>query len=454
MPRGPQEARLDRAVSGAARSAIQAAEEEWRNGARSLDNVAMALEMAGPQVIANFGGTHTGPAAQQAFRKVAEKVRARKEQMEQAAEALAQADVAVGEAKQVHASLGALPSEPARPDIAPGTNDADAVRQQRTYTTQLGGYHAAMADREAKAEAATNDMDRVYRDSTATMRQVHGEPDARSGGSGTAGGGGAVPTTGGSSSDGSAATSTPATTSSPPGGHSTPGTSATGTPHVVAPPGATPPVITAPGTAQDGTALPPVTSPPATVGATGAAPATSSTGAGAAGGLAGALGGGLLGGAAGIGGAVRGGGTSVPVSTTSAGRSIGSSARTAPAGALGRGGATAASGSTAGASRTGTTSSAARTGATNATGRAGSATGGTGRAGGRGVAGSAGPAGGRGQAGSSGRTGTRLGPRGAGIAAAARGGTKRDEDRNDRDDVFESPQDWVDDEDAAPGLID
>ena len=190
MPRGPQEARLDRAVSGAARSAIQAAENEWRNGARSLDNVAMALEMAGPQVVANFGGTHTGPAAQRAFRQVAEKVRARKEQMEQAADALAQADVAVGEAKQVHASLGALPSEPARPDIAPGTNDADAVRQQRTYSTQLGGYHAAMADREAKAEAAANEMDRVYRDSTATMQQVHGEPDARSGGSGTAGGGG------------------------------------------------------------------------------------------------------------------------------------------------------------------------------------------------------------------------------------------------------------------------
>ena len=182
MPRGPQEARLDRAVTGAARSAIQAAEEEWRNGARSLDNVAIALEMAGPQVIANFGGTHTGPAAQQAFRKVAEKVRARKEQMEQAADALAQADVAVGEAKQVQSSLGALPSEPARPDIAPGTNDADAVRQQRAYSTQLGGYHAAMADREAKAEAAANEMDRVYRDSTATMKQVHGEPDARSGG--------------------------------------------------------------------------------------------------------------------------------------------------------------------------------------------------------------------------------------------------------------------------------
>ena len=280
--------------------------------------------------------------------------------MEQAADALAKADVAVGEAKQVQASMGALPSEPARPDIAPGTNDADAVRQQRTYSTQLGGYHAAMADREAKAEAAANEMDRVYRDSTATMKQVHGEPDARSGG--------------GSGSGGRRRSSHhgrlvvrwnrrdqharrhqhlpgwPADLRDP---------AATGTPHVVAPPGATPPVITAPGTAQDGTILPPMTSTPATVGATGSAPAASATGAGAAGGLAGALGGGLLGGAAGIGGAVRGGGTSVPGSTASAGRSIGSSARTATAGALGRGGATAA-GSTAGASRTGAASSATR----------------------------------------------------------------------------------------------
>ncbi len=455
MPRGPQEARLDRAVSGAAPSAIQAAEEEWRNGARSLDNVAMALEMAGPQVVANFGGTHTGPAAQQAFRKVAEKVRARKEQMERAADALAQAEVAVGEAKQVQASLGALPTEPARPDIAPGTNDADAVRQQRTYTTQLGGYHAAMADREAKAEAAANEMDRVYRDSTATMQQVHGEPDARSGGgSGTSGGSGgeAVTTGGGTSSGGGAATSTPATTSAPPGTHATTATPASGSPHVVAPTGATAAVISAPGTAQDGAALPPMTSAPATVGATGSAPAASSPGAGAAGGLAGALGGGLLGGAAGIGGAVRGGGTTVPGSTASAGRSIGSSARTAAAGALGRG-ATASSASTAGASRTGTTSPATRAAASGATGRGGAATGATGRAGGRGVAGSAGTAGGRGQSGAAGKTGTRLGPRGAAMVTA-RGGHQRDKDRDDRDDLVESPQDWVDDEDAAPGLID
>jgi hypothetical protein len=37
---------------------------------------------------------------------------------------------------------------------------------------------------------------------------------------------------------------------------------------------------------------------------------------------------------------------------------------------------------------------------------------------------------------------------------ATRGGRGRDQDRDDRDDLFESPQDWVDDEDAAPGVID
>jgi hypothetical protein len=38
--------------------------------------------------------------------------------------------------------------------------------------------------------------------------------------------------------------------------------------------------------------------------------------------------------------------------------------------------------------------------------------------------------------------------------AAGRGARNRDEDRNDQDDLFESPQDWVDDEDAAPGVLD
>lgn len=449
MPRGPQEARLDRAVSGASRSAIQAAEEEWRNGARSLDSVAMALEMAGPQVIANFGGTHTGPAAQRAFQQVAAKVRARKEQMERAADALARADSAMGQAQQVHTSLGAVPSEPARPDIAPGTNDADAVRQQRVYSTQLGSYHAAIADREARAEAAANQMDRVYRDSTATMQQVHGEPDTRAGGSGAPGGsGGGVRTTGGSTSGGTSATAT-GTTGATHTGHPPSGASTTGGSHVVAPTGATPAVISASGTAQDGAVLPAVSSAPATVGAGGSVAATSSTGAGAAAGLAGALGGGLLGGAAGIGGAVRGG-TAVPGSAGAASRAggtIGSSARAAAAGTLGRGGASAASGSTAAAPRAGATSSAARAGApgaTASTGRPnGATTGNTGRAtGGRTTGGRA-----------AGGAGTRLGPRGAGIAVT-RGGQGRDEDRQERDDLFESPQDWVDDEDAAPGVID
>jgi hypothetical protein len=461
MSKGPQEARLDRAVSGAARSAIQAAEQEWRNGARSLGNVAIALDQAGPEVIANFGGTHTGPAAQRAFAKVAEKVRARKAQMEQAADALARADAAVGQAQQVQASLGALPSAPSRPDIAPGTNDADAVRQQRAYSTQLGSYHAAMADREARAEAAANEMDRVYRESTSTMEQVHGEPTARDGGAGAAGGGdssgGAGGTTGGPRGGGTSPTTIPATTSGSHTGYSSPATTTAGAPHVVAPTGATPPVLTAGGTAQDGTALPAVSSPPATVGASGVEPAsTGPTSAGAAGGLAGALGGGLLGGAAGIGGAVRGGGT-VVASPTTAGRSIGSTARSATAGALGRGGATVTSGST-GTSRTGT-SAVTRAAAPAAGGRAGAATGGaggTGRAAGRGVAGSTGStgsAGGRGSTGAERGSGTRPGARGAGTAAV-RSGRNGDEQRFERDPLFESPQDWVDDEDAAPGVID
>jgi hypothetical protein len=37
---------------------------------------------------------------------------------------------------------------------------------------------------------------------------------------------------------------------------------------------------------------------------------------------------------------------------------------------------------------------------------------------------------------------------------AGRAGRNRDEERTDRHDVFESPQDWVDDEDAAPGVLD
>lgn len=455
MPKGPQEARLDRAVSGASPAAIRAAEREWRNGAMALDNVAMALDMAGPQVIAKFGGTHTGPAAQKAFQQVAEKVRARKAQMERAADALANADIAAAEAKKVQASLGALPSEPSRPDIAPGTNDVDAVRQQRVYATQLGSYQSAMADREAKSEAAANEMDRVYRDSTATMKQVHGEPDSRSGGAnsagGAGGGGGAGAATSGGSSSGATvhAPGASGSTAVPHASHSTStsSTGPTGSTHVVAPPGAQPPVITTPGTAQDGAVLPPAPTP-TVLGASGA-PVSSTSGTSAAGGLVGALGGGLMGGAAGIGGAVRGGVAPVSTSATSAAR-IGATARTGAAGAIGRGG-VAGTSTTARAGALGTSTRASTAGTAARTTGGASTTGSAGRTVGRGAAGSAGAAGGRGT--STGRSGTRLGPRGAGVATG-RGGAKGEDDPTNERDLFESDQDWVDDEDAAPGLID
>ena len=314
--RGPQEARLDRAVSGAARSAIQAAEEEWRNGARSLDNVAMALEMAGPQVIANFGGTHTGPAAQQAFRKVAAKVRARKEQMEQAADALAHADVAVG-----RGAAGPAPrwvrSRPSRrgPTSPPApttpTRSASSGPTPPSWAATTRRWPTARPrprPRPTRWTGSTVTPPRRWSRSTGSRTPAAVVAPAASGGGGGGPDHGRLVVRWHRRDHARRHQHTQA-------GHPTSATSSTGGPHVVAPTGATPAVITAPGTAQDGTILPPMSSPPATVGASGSAPASSPTGAGAAGGLAGALGGGLLGGAAGIGGAVRGGGTTVPGST-------------------------------------------------------------------------------------------------------------------------------------------
>jgi hypothetical protein len=396
---------------------------------------------------ADFGG-QTGTQAQQAFEKVAAKADERSQQMTRAAEALGSARGAMVSARATQSSLGPMPSEPTAPTSQPGVQDAEDLKREQAYHRQKSSYNAALADREARSEAAANEVDRVFEESTRAMKQVHGEPDPRPKGDepdgqeptvGGGGGGATAPTAatpsagsggasiggaGGGGGGGGEATASPVTPTDP--------TSPTST---VVPIGASDP-----GSAQGGS---PVLTPSSGAASTPVGGSTTSSGgigAPAAGGLAAALGGGLMGGAAGIGGAVRGGGVTAAPATGArgqGGRPIGSSARAAGAsGALGRGAVAGSAGSPS-------------TRPTSATGsRSAGGAGGAARAAGSGARGSG--VGAAGQAGS--RSGSGARATGAGATGAA--GRKQDREKRRKDEFFEDVQDWVDDEGAAPGVID
>ena len=397
MASGTYEERLRVSLDPARRWQVLVAQEQWRTGADKLRAVADAVAEARPLAHANLGN-HTADAADGAFVAMHDKVLAREQQMRDGSVALQAAIEAIGRAEAVRNGFDAEGplTEPPPPDW-----DEDEIRQiqqVKAHHAQMSAYHGQVAAREEAARAAIQDLDSTNRSSAVTMRRIQGDrPDVLAGGTGT-------PPSSGRGGSGSGGGVRPTSPSDPP---RLPPVDV-GDPSEPADPSPSGGTVTPQGSG-DGSTSP--------VGASDSAVSAASTGAddaaGSQGGIAGAVGAGLAGGAMGMGGAIRGGGAGVNASrATGAGRAIGSSPRTGSSAALGR-----------------------APGAASAPDR-GPAT--------RGAAG-------RGQTGS--RAGGRGAGRGAAGVAGGRGGQKKHDDTSSRGEAIVDDQDWVDDEDAAPGVI-
>jgi hypothetical protein len=400
---GANEQKLREHLSSSRVWQVFTAEFQWSQGEKALQKVADAIEDARPLAKRNLG-RHTADQADKAFVAMHAKVKERQEQLKRGAEALGEAKAAISRAEAVVRGFDADGpiSEPTPPEWS--DDEIDQIRQLKVHGARMTAYNNAVAEREQAAMAAIQDVDATNQTSTATMREIQGkrpEDSGSGGGSGTPGGGGGSlpPGTGG----------TPPRYDDPP--TYDPPTNPTFDPPTGSPT-QDPPTYDPP---TGGTVDPPTgeTGP-------GNAPVLTTPPSGTFGGMAGAIGGGLAGGAIGMG-AIRAGAIGGVGSTAASGaRPIGSTARSGASGALGRG---AAAGGT----------------PTRATaGRAGAAGAGAGRgAAGRG-------AGGRGAAG-----------RGAGAGGAGgRGGRRGKDDKPAEVDHLLDDHDWIDDEDAAPGVID
>ena len=411
---GTNEQKLREHLSGSRVWQVFTAEFQWSQGEKALKKVADAIEGARPLAKRNLG-RHTADQADKAFVAMHAKVKERQEQLKKGAEALGEAKAAITRAEAVvrgFDSDGPI-DEPTPPEWS--DDEIDQIRQLKVHGARMSAYNNAVAEREQAAMAAIQDVDATNQTSTATMREIQGKrpEDAGGGGGGGTpggGGGGQPPGTGGTPPRYDPPTYDPPTnpTFDPP-------TGGTSDPPTFDPPTSDPPTYDPPTggtldppTGEIGPGTPPVlTTPPS----------------GTFGGMAGALGGGLAGGAIGMG-AIRAGAIGGVGSTSASGaRPIGSTARTGASGALGRG-----------AAASGTPTRAAG-------GRAGSA--GAGAGAGRGAARGAG---GRGAAG-------RAGAGGAGGAGGRGGRTGKDDKPTEVDHLLDD-HDWIDDEDAAPGVID
>ncbi len=433
MATGPQRARLDRALSGAAAESISRHAREWERCQGILQQIGFALTAASPEVKQKIGG-RTGPAVDAAFTRSARSMGAKGAELLEGARALSDAADAITAAKAEQARLqnSPLTQPPAyRPPVGPPTEaDIQAESQNRQAHAD---YAAAYADQESRARQQADAMDRVFGHSTETMKTIHGERDpepAGSSGGGVGGGsgggvgggsGGSVPSGGG----GPRPTGGPGHHPGNPGPHPGPGY-VPGNPG--GSPGGSPGGI--PGGPQGGGGYDPVSTPATggtpggSVGVPGSTPGGSisaGTGLGLAGAACGGVAGGLLGTGVAAGG-IRGGGLTPVVTNpgTAAGgvRGIGTTARTGATGALGRSGGVGAVSSGSG--------SGSRSGSSSALGRRGTTSGSRGAAGGRGT----------------------------GSVASGRGGRGKDDEKRRKRDAFDTGDEWVEDEETAPGVLD
>jgi hypothetical protein len=458
MARGPEAERLTRAVTNAEPETVDAASREWEACARVLKTVSDYLDSASGTVRSAIGG-ETGPAVDAAFRRSAGAMDARSTVLLHGSQALRGASAALQKAKDEEAKLRDIPVPTAY--RAPLGNPTDEeLHQQAQSKAREQQAASALADQEAKARAEADRLDAELARSTDTMKQIHGEPDpppppidpprtptpASNGGSSAGMTGHAVsaPQLHGSGGHPSSdlvfthPTKDPQVEYTPIGGGGDTGAPGGGDPGGGDPGGSSPS-----GTPTGFPSSPISSSELGTPGSSGAGP-------GVAGATAGGMAAGLIG--AKLSGVLKGGllpssggaGTAAGRGTAaSAVRGIGSSARTGGAGTLGR------SGAAPGASTAGR----------GAAGRAGgAAAAGKSAAGGAGAAGKS-ASGGRSGAGASGRSGSGAGGRGGsggrgGAGVAGRSARGKDDEKGKKHELFDVGEDWVDDEGAAPGVLD
>lgn len=501
MTDGVERARLRTYLTGAQAETSDLAGDNWRHCGYILAETAEALRKGATQIRDGEGDGQDGglsgmmaDALLAAFEDSSSSMEEKGTRLVGGGDALKDAARVMSNAKTAEAGMADLQQPPAYtaptplPGLPPTPKEIQAEANKRHAANQeMSAYNTARAQQEAAAAQWTQKLDAVFLGSIPPMQAIHGQPD---------------PT-----EPPPSVPSSPSSPSLPPTGPRTPGVPDPTDPRDPKDPDKDPdkdrdkdpdkpdpvdpekpekpekpdpvdpekpdPVDPQPPRNPITTPTHPIHQVPgetSTIGGSsqsgvtynpsaGQAPAGPSTGGSAGGMNAAAMGAaGAAGGASGMAGGIRAGAAPAPAGSSPA-RPIGATGRSGSAGALSR----PASASGSAAARAGTAGSPAARGAGSAGARGAGSAGarGAGSAGARG----AGSAGGRGAGSAGGRsagsgTGSRsggrgsTGARGAAGGANGRGGRKGDDDQAADRDSLVYEQDWLGDDDVAPGVLD
>lgn len=475
MTKGPNRIVLDQYLDSASDGWVLTAGSDWKKKADDLQTLAEGLKQAAAQAELRIGEqTLTGPALRKSMEESSVSLTTKADQLRAAGEALRQVGQQISDTKDSRdnmADLGPKPSPYQAPANTTGVEPtpeeiAAQAAASQARQAERGAWQSAYEKQEARSLALTKQMDAAFLAAIPPMKEIHGQndptepppssPSAPSSGpylpgtqappvtGGGAGGGGGR----GGDADiirtglvqvGNENNNPNHTEINQPPTHVTPPPTTTPTTVPTTLPTHVPtevPSTSVGGTSQSGVAY---QSPGAGI----SAPTTSGGSAGVSAAALGAAG--AAGGASAMTGGVRPG----PLTSTTGGspvRPIGSTGRAGAPGALSR---AASAGSPTTAAR-----SAGAAGSPASRAAAAGSTAGRGAAGGRGAAvGAAGSSAGA-RSGGRGASGSRAAGTAGAAGAAGRGGRKGDRDRATDRDRLVYDQDWLGDDDVAPGVLD
>lgn len=460
MTKGPHRIKLDTYLDTALGGHVQVVGRDWKRKAQDLQTLSDALKLAAGQAELRIGEqTLTGPALRAGMEKSSTSMSEKADTLRAAGEALVVVGQQINDTKDARdamADLGPKPAAYQAPAGTPGVEPTPEELQAQAQAAQArqserNAWQTEYDKQEARSLALTKELDAAFLGAIPPMKEIHGQDDPTEPTDDVPSGPGgpylpgtqAPPTTGGGGGGGNKSaqgfhldtwtehgtevtTTTTTTTTHPPQPITThPITHPTNPTYPTQPitvPTISTETTTVAGSQQSGvTYQGPQASAPASPGGAGGAGGMNAAAFGAAGAAGGASG-------------MMGGGRAASASAGSAPtRPIGATGRSGSAGALSR---TPAASSGSAAARSGTAGSPTSRGA-------------AGPAGARGTAGSVGSAGGRGGAGSAGARGAA-----SGSTAGSRSGRKGDRDGAGKRDSLVHDQDWLGDDDVAPGVLD
>ena len=186
MTKGPHRLVLDQYLDTASEGALKGAGANWTQKANDLDTLGAALKRAAQQAELRIGEqTLTGPAVRASMEESAASLAVKSEQLHAAGTALTQVGQQLADTRESRDSLADLGPKPAAYQAPPNTTGVETTPEElkaqadasQARANERSAWQTQYDKQEAKSLALTREMDAGFLAAIPPMKEIHGQKD-------------------------------------------------------------------------------------------------------------------------------------------------------------------------------------------------------------------------------------------------------------------------------------